>query len=521
MDKKEKIFVKLNIKDYTNRLEKILDKKKFSLDTKNLLLSMLYKIENGYADYLKTKVEVPNKNYYIENIFNIIQENCNDIVVAEFNSEASDILKEKDVKFILEKENGKIIAFANELLILNCILSINEENICMPQEKAILQIPISNVLNTGNHMNQVEVIRDFNGWSWDIIIKEVTDIKINLLFQTLLYLVGHKFIEEWIKNESELVDYIELIQSHLSKEYGEKRANEFVTLFCKLAIDITNRNNNEQREFWKQKKDDLSQEFNQLQDKKKYLEIKTKDKKNYTKQIEKIDKILSNKELLKEEYSSRNAKLPNKDKIFSISHLVNRLEKEREELLEKIKQCNDLIEPKGYVARKQEVEEKVNFLNKLDINKKQNTMKYILDLCNIFLECFQIKISKAQTKNEIMSYIYELRYYGFMALNEENKLLKDEQKIKQNFESAKKVLLEKAKKLNAIDEVTDNEEINEKIINKIFDSKMIDLNHMIIETRVAEGKLYADYYDEKVLETTVQIQSDKTVVLKKKTKLFI
>ena len=47
MNKKEKILSKLNIKDYTKEFEKILEKKNFSQDTKNLLLSMLYNIENG------------------------------------------------------------------------------------------------------------------------------------------------------------------------------------------------------------------------------------------------------------------------------------------------------------------------------------------------------------------------------------------------------------------------------------------------------------------------------------------
>ena len=58
MDKKEKILKKLHITDYTNRLEKVLEKKKFSFDTKNLLLSMSYKIENSYNDYEKVKQEV-------------------------------------------------------------------------------------------------------------------------------------------------------------------------------------------------------------------------------------------------------------------------------------------------------------------------------------------------------------------------------------------------------------------------------------------------------------------------------
>ena len=131
MEKKEKIFSKLNIKDYTNRLEKILEKKKFSLDTKNLLLSMLYKIENGYNDYSKTKIQVPNKNEFIQNIFNIINKKCNQIIVAEFDSQASSLLKNKNVKYIIDKEKQEIIAIANELLVFNCILNMQENEIIM------------------------------------------------------------------------------------------------------------------------------------------------------------------------------------------------------------------------------------------------------------------------------------------------------------------------------------------------------------------------------------------------------
>jgi len=48
---KRKLFSKLDIKDYNNELEKILENKLFSVDVKNILLSMFYKIENAYKDY--------------------------------------------------------------------------------------------------------------------------------------------------------------------------------------------------------------------------------------------------------------------------------------------------------------------------------------------------------------------------------------------------------------------------------------------------------------------------------------
>ncbi len=521
MDKKEKILSKLNIKDYNNRLEKILEKKKFSLDTKNLLLGMLYRIENGYADYKKTKVEVLSKNEFIENIFNIIMSNCNEINVAEFDSQASKILKEKNEKYIIEKDNGKITVLGNELLLFDCILKIAQKQVCVPEELEDFKVPISNFLNLGDLINKSEVMRDFNGWSWNPILKNIQDIKINVIFQTLIYLAGNEFVNKWISSTSELADYLELLQFYIKENFGEKRASEFLSLFCKLVIDISISQDKDQMAFWKEKRKYFDTELDILQDKQKFLKEITEEKKKYGKQIENIDKIMNNKELLKEEYISRNEKLPNKEKIFSISHLVGRLEKEREELLTKIKECNNLIEPKGYVERKKKVEEKVEFLNSLDIEQKEDIKKTIIDLCEIFLECFQIKIAKAKTKQEIVDYIYELRYYVLLALDSEGTKIKEVVKLRPIIEKNKVNLLKKAKQLYAIDEVTDDEKANEEILENIFDSKMIDLDHMVIQTRVTEGKLCIEYYDENILENTIQLQSDRTLKLKKKTKLFI
>ena len=70
---KNKIFSKFNIKNYNNELEKILDEKLFSLNVKNLLLSMFYKIESAYKDYETIKVETLSKNDYIDHLLKTIK----------------------------------------------------------------------------------------------------------------------------------------------------------------------------------------------------------------------------------------------------------------------------------------------------------------------------------------------------------------------------------------------------------------------------------------------------------------
>ena len=84
-------------KDYNKELEKILEKKDFSKDTKNLLLSMFYKIEISYNDYFTVKRKTISKQEYLENILNNVK-NCNSIRVVKTNEkEFNELQKNKKI----------------------------------------------------------------------------------------------------------------------------------------------------------------------------------------------------------------------------------------------------------------------------------------------------------------------------------------------------------------------------------------------------------------------------------------
>ena len=93
---KEKLISKLSIKDYNNQLEKILVKKSFSEDTKNLLLSMLYKIENSYDDFSLVNGDTKTKKETLEEILKIIEDECDTIEIVKTN-ESKSILEQKKI----------------------------------------------------------------------------------------------------------------------------------------------------------------------------------------------------------------------------------------------------------------------------------------------------------------------------------------------------------------------------------------------------------------------------------------
>lgn len=511
--KKEKLLRKIHMKDYTNSLEKILEDKQFSVDTKNLLLSMVYKIENSYKDYEKTKVQVCDKGEFLDKIIDIIKNDCSEITVT------NDEIDENE-KYEIQKAQGKIVALGNELTLLKSILAIGEEKVSLTEEESILEESISYFLNSASLMSQAEVIRDFNGWSWDISAKDIENNVINIMFQVLVYLLEYDFINSWANNTSQLADYLMLTHENLKENFGEQRAKEIVKILCKIAIEEKSKQSEEELEKWKRVKEETKLESERLENKVKYLEDITEEKKKITKEIERIDKLLNNQELLREEYDERNSKLQNKDKIFSVRQLANRLEVERQEHVNEIKKYNDLLDPKGYVKRKDEITRKFEFLNSLELESNSKQLKTVCELCTLFLECFKIKIMKSAIRQDAIKYIYELRYFRFLKYDE-NTSLKDIAELNEVFEEMIGVLYEKARALNAIEDVTKDEIVNYEIIRKIFDSKMIDLNNMIIETKVEEGKLFIEYYDTSILENRIELYSDKTIKLNKKTKLFV
>jgi hypothetical protein len=114
---------KLKIKDYNKELEEVLINKDFSKETKNLLSSMLYKVENSYDDFKKTKVEVPSKKQLLEELIEIIKEDCKKIELVKLKTTENQIPEGK--KSISIKEEQKIITYQNELSLLKAVYELN------------------------------------------------------------------------------------------------------------------------------------------------------------------------------------------------------------------------------------------------------------------------------------------------------------------------------------------------------------------------------------------------------------
>ncbi len=494
---KNRILSKLNIdiRDYNNELEKILENKLFSYDVKNLLLSMLYKIENAYKDYETVKVEVPSKKEFIENILRIIKEKALKIFLVKSETLEAEELEKNRLAYKIDRENGEITCFQNELVILTALLKLDETEIQWKVPYDYVKEPLNALINQGKIDAMAEVIRDFNGWSWDIVTKEIGDIQGNLIYQSLILLNG--------KNRIIGINY-----------------KKFYNLVIRMAIErfIVNEENEEYTKNFEKIKKLKKERLELFNNKEEFLNQITKEKKDYTKQIEKIDKILNNNELLKNEYYERNKRLPNKEKIFSINYLIRILDKERLECLEKIEECNKLILPREFVEQKAKLEEETKFIDSILANIDR---KDIVEICEDFLENVKNIVNEIneESKNELINWIYKIRYYRYVPISN-NENVKDIQELNNLFEKLTKLIIKKAQELKIWDTFSEDKDLTYQILKEVFDSKIVNLQNINIQCRYEDKTLYVEYYDDTVIESSLKIHID-SVKIKKKFKLFV
>ena len=81
-----------------------------------------------------------------------------------------------------------------------------------------------------------EPLRDFNGYSWTTIPREIESVTHNLAYQNLRILLGYTFINKWINNSEFVLDYFEEYKNMFKETYGNKNEKEFTEKISMLSI---------------------------------------------------------------------------------------------------------------------------------------------------------------------------------------------------------------------------------------------------------------------------------------------
>lgn len=524
--KKEKIINKIVKKNYNNELEHVLENKSFDENTKNILLSILYKLEASYNDYEQVKKNVMPKDDFLQMIIDIIQKQIETIQIVKINSKEAEILNGKT--FQIDKKNKEIICYPIERKLLYSILKISKKDTIVKEKYNDLSKTISDLLNTGSNINSVEAIRDFNGFSWSVVTKEIESIEHNLIYQNLRMIAGAEFLNKWIYNKEFIIDYYDMFKNKLEDIYGKQMQEKIIEDISKLSVLLEVKYIPEQLSELQKNKEQVEEKLNEISNKEEFIKIKTREKKALNKQIKKLDTITSDKNLLQLEYEKRNEALPLEKKIFSMRVLAKIMKEERQDLVIKRQNINKMLNPQKFVKYKKELEDKYMYLQYVDDKNLENKIvAQLLNLQSDFLECYKIKVKKAKTKEEIINLLIEYRYYLNLPFNRTKKISQVNQ-LNIKIEEITKLLINRAVDLKVLINVANNKDINYLILKELFYTKIITLQDININITKENNRLFLQMFDENIFDEKIELGDINSfdikqflVKLNKNIKLFI
>ena len=495
---KDNIFKSIANNSFNNSLEEVLSKKNFSEDIKNTLLSIFYKLDNGYDDYKTVKRNTYEKKEYMQKITKIIDRNCENIIFLQN--------KEKDQELI-NKKDKEIKCYPVDTNILYSIAKIQNKNVVVNFLDKNLEKAVSFVLNIGNNINIVEPLRDFNGFSWNISPKEIEDIDCNLIYQNIIFLVGNRIIDDWANNSNALMDYFDVFKSKIEEQYGKNAKELIIQDIIKLALLINAKYDVNFKNQILEESQQLEEKYSQMQDLQTYLTKISNVKKQKEKEIKKIDRLLNNKELITQEYEKRNKKLPLENKIFSIRLLKNMLNEDRMNLLLKLDDLNKDMKPKEFASKREIIKQKYELIYCVNDISNKNINNILIHLQKEIIKCFDTKINEAQTKQDLIELMYQYRYYNYIPISLK-KSIKDEPKIKKQLEKIEKDLIKRSIEMKIILPIFEDFDYNFEIINKIMLSKIISLEDINIKITKNQEASKITVFDEDVEDFEINVKNE-------------
>ena len=513
---KDKILEKIMKKSYSNELEEILSKKRFSEEVKNLLLDIIYKIDISYNDYETVKKNTLSKEEYMKNIVNTVKKNCEKIRLLQLNENAK-------LVYNVDKEKKTIECFPIERNILYCLAKIKKNDDIIKEEPEFLNKSLTNMLNIGNNINTVEPLRDFNGFSWNIGVSEIEDCYYNLVYQNLILIVGNKFLEDWTNKYDNVIDYLDLFKEELEKNSNKKIAKNIMEYLKSISVLLEVNRNKEYKNDLIDKQKEIKQELEKMKDKVKYLDDLSKIKKDLLAKIKHIELIISDKDKLAQEYEKRNRRLPLEEKIFSKRVLKLSLMSEKEGYLNELKKCNDKMNSKNFLKNEKELKYQNKYLKYADSKElKKEIIENIILIQEQIFEVLNLKIKNAKTKEDLIKIMYELRYINLLPINK-SKTIGEISNFKKTLKELETLIIQKLYDLKIVNQITNNPKVNIEILKNIFDLKIIKLEDIYIKLVKENDEYFAQFYDDKIEDERIKIKigKDEKIRLNRKIKLFI
>ncbi len=492
------LFSKL--KDYNIELEEILDRKYFSSNIKNLLFSMIYKIEISYTDFMQVKKCVRTKEDFLNELIEVIRLYCDNVKTVEPDSDQAKMLIKNDVRALTNEKERSILTYPTEISLLYAISEISPKYFYINQEFSFKK-QMQNVLVNGYVQNNVEILSDFTGWSWEKTFNKKYTYIDNLIYQNLLVILGEKFLYEWRIYGSTRRDFIEEAKKYIKYFTGNEK---YLDNLYKLIY--LNSSTKEKEQLTLKFREDIKL-LKKMKDKPKYIEeIKIK-KQKFEKRIAKFDKVLDDPELLEKEFIKINSKDIGTKKIKSLKRYKSLLENEREKIVKEIEDIDYLLKSENYTKRKDALMKSYEIYT-----SKQSFEEILIENQKQFLAFIDKRMSKMKTRDEILDVLYQLRYYKTLRFSKGKSIVEIEE-INNEVDKIMKKAITMLCKMGAIRILSMDINLNFEIIKYAIDTKIMEIEKTKLYFDSDENGLLIRVFDKDIIEK----QGRKKVNITKKT----
>ena len=496
------LFSKL--KDYNIELEEILDSKYFSSNIKSLLLSMVYKLEVSYEDYLVVKRFVRSKEDFLNELVETIRLYCDNVKTAEPDSDQAKLLVKNNLRALTNERERSILVYPTEIDLLYALSDISPKYFFINDTFAIKELIQQSLVN-GYNINNVEILKDFNGWSWDNSnFDKSYNYVDNIIYVNLILMLGEKFLYEWRTYGSTRRDFISEVKEYINSFTGN---DNFYKYFLKTIYSFSDGPEKEKAENKLRENKKLLRE---MENKAQFLEENKKKKLALTKKIEKLDIALNDPTILRKELNKTNSRLVEEKKIKSLKRYKKMLEKEKITLLSELSEISMILKPSNYIEKKRSLKDGLSFLE-----CKEVSTDLLIALQREFLIFLDKRLSKMKTSEEIIDIIYIARYYSKLHLTKDL-IISDVDELDDKIDIIFKKAITMLCKLGALKMVSMDVELNYEIIRYALNTRIINLE----ETRIAfvreTNSVIIKIYDKNVFEK----QGRKKMQINKKSLLI-
>ena len=286
---------------YIQRASEILEKKEFTEDIKKLYLEMFEDVEKNYDNYMTVKIEVPEKDKFLEKLLKIL----NLITEIEIIDEKTgkNLEKNKQIKednsceiyeAIVNKEENKVKIYNTKLSAFNSLLSIKPRIFEIKDDYEYSDI-LSRVLQKGSKSAELELLNDFNEYIWERKPICNLDDYSKVLYQDFLWMFGYEFMNKWKQGNQDIKNYIHYIRVFLIKNYGENNAKNIMKHLERVLYSLAEEK--ERKELIKNYDDD-KKTLEMMKNVEEFIEFLSKERKELNIKVKKIDQVLNTTVLL-------------------------------------------------------------------------------------------------------------------------------------------------------------------------------------------------------------------------------